>query len=88
MAMPRRETSLTPEQLRAWRRRLELTQVEAAKLIGVSIRSYSLFECGDTPISKPIALACWAVEVMANGRRRAFDQLTNLINYEIRNLEG
>jgi len=87
MAMFPRETSLTPKQLKSWRARLELTQVEASKLIGVSARSYTNFETGLAPISKPIALACWAVEVMANGKRGS-PQLIELIDYEIRNLEG
>lgn len=57
-----RPSWLRPDQLREWRRRLSLTQVQAASLVGISSRHYTYLEQGHTPISKAVALSCILLE--------------------------
>jgi DNA-binding XRE family transcriptional regulator len=47
---------------KAWRRRLGLTQQEAADVLGVSLRMVQYFEHGDRPISRTIRLATIGAE--------------------------
>ena len=59
---------MTPQTFRDWRLRNDLSQVEAAKLLGYSerwIRAWeSGFEAPDKPavIPRAVRLACWAIE--------------------------
>lgn len=60
---------MTPEEFRAWRKRLDLTQQAAAKALGVSHSTVQLYEGSWTPpegrtgdIPKTIRLAMAAIE--------------------------
>jgi transcriptional regulator with XRE-family HTH domain len=48
--------------LKAWRARLGLSQTEAAKALGLSIRGYQNYESGERAIPHPVALACKYLE--------------------------
>lgn len=52
---------MTAEALSAWRSRLDLTQAAAADAIGCGRRSWQMWETGQSPVPKYIALACAAV---------------------------
>jgi transcriptional regulator with XRE-family HTH domain len=59
---------MTPEDFKAWRKSLNLTQTEAAEALGISRGSVELYELGKrrddgrpVEIPKSIALACAAV---------------------------
>ena len=52
---------MTPEDFKAWRERLDMTQQEAADAIGVTKRSVQMWEAGDRPIGRTVALACAAI---------------------------
>ena len=59
---------MTPTDFRAWRKRLSLTQEEAAAALGISTSMISNYEAGEirstdhpAPIPKTVALACAAV---------------------------
>ncbi len=58
----------TPDQLRAWRDRLEWTQQQAAAALGVTRRGYQLWEAGERAISRPVMLACLYLEEHAEAR--------------------
>ena len=52
----------TPTKMKQWRKRLGITQVKAAELLGVSERAVQHYEAEDRPISKTIALLAAYVE--------------------------
>lgn len=52
---------MTPQELRAWRKRHELTQGKAASRLGVSMRSVWRWEAGER-IPQAIALSCQAID--------------------------
>lgn len=52
---------MTPEALLAWRKRLGLTQAEAAQRLGCGLRSIQKWEAGKGPVPHYIALATAAV---------------------------
>lgn len=53
---------MTPDSLIAWRKRLGLTQAEAAFALGCGLRSITNWEGGDSEIPRYIALACAAIK--------------------------
>jgi transcriptional regulator with XRE-family HTH domain len=53
---------MTPEHLAAWRKRLKLTQAQAANELGASLTAYRGWEGGKHHTPYYIALACYAVE--------------------------
>lgn len=53
---------MTPEEFKAWRKRLELTQTQAAEALGLSLRAIQYYERGEREITRTVALACAAVE--------------------------
>lgn len=53
---------MTPSELTAWRKRLDLSKVRAAEAIGCHRNALADWEAGRQPIPKYIALACAAVE--------------------------
>lgn len=59
---------MNKEQLRAWRKRCNMTQEEACKALGVSRSNYQNFERGTNhrkeavTIPQPVALACELIE--------------------------
>lgn len=57
-----------PEEFKAWRKRLGLTQAAAAEELGVTRRAIVHYERGARSISKMVRLACAAVEMQ---KRRA-----------------
>ena len=57
-----------PEEFKAWRKRLGLTQAAAAEELGVTRRAIVHYERGARAISKMVRLACAAVEMQ---KRRA-----------------
>lgn len=52
---------MTPDQLRAWRKRLGLKQREAAEALGVHRNTYMHWEQGSPRIPKTAELACAAL---------------------------
>jgi transcriptional regulator with XRE-family HTH domain len=54
---------MTGDQMRAWRKRLDLHQAEAAARLGLSSRSIQLYEAGEQPVPRSVALACAALEL-------------------------
>jgi transcriptional regulator with XRE-family HTH domain len=52
---------MNPATLKDWRKRLSLTQGEAASALGLSHRAFQNYEMGLRRIPKPVALACAAV---------------------------
>ena len=59
--MNRRPSPLTADRLRAWRKRLRLSQQTAADQLGMSLRQYADYERGHAVIPTPVALACSAI---------------------------
>lgn len=60
LAMPRQSANFTPptpEQIKAFRSRLGMTQAEVANALGVSSRTVQKWELGETAISKMAWLA-------------------------------
>lgn len=55
----------TPEDLKAWRVRLGMTQAAAAEALGISRRSYIDREKPETRISRERVLACLYLEQQA-----------------------
>lgn len=55
----------TPEALRAQRRRAELTQCQAAELLGVSRRSVAGWETGERDMPRPL----WTLFLMLTTER-------------------
>lgn len=53
---------MTAAALKAWRKRLGVTQPQAAEMLGLSVRGYRNLELGARPIQRYIALACTALE--------------------------
>ncbi len=53
---------MTPAEFKNWRDALELTQQEAADALGATKRAVQMWEAGDRPISRTVALACAAVQ--------------------------
>lgn len=61
---------MTPDDLRAWRKRLGLSQVQAATALGLSVSRIIDYERGTTrgrenaaPIPRVVELACAAIEI-------------------------
>ena len=50
------------EGIRAWRKRLRLTQTEAGAAIGMSLRQMQSYEAGEAVIPLTVELACEALE--------------------------
>lgn len=53
---------MTPAAIRAWRKRLELTQAKAAERLNVALRSYVYWERGQREPPGCLELACTAIE--------------------------
>jgi len=51
-----------PNAVRAWRDRLGLSQVEAARRLGMSTRQFIRYETGELQLGLTLALAMAAVE--------------------------
>mgnify|MGYP006435533715 CR=1 FL=1 len=49
---------MNPDDLKAWRARLSLSQREAAEALGLSPRIYQYYEAGSVRIPYPVKLAC------------------------------
>jgi DNA-binding transcriptional regulator YiaG len=54
---------MTPIEMKAWRKRLKLSQEKAAAALGVNRATLAKWETGKLPISRVVALACRAVEL-------------------------
>ena len=48
---------MTPQELRGWRQALDLSQEQAAHALGVTLRGYTKWESGETPIAERVKLA-------------------------------
>ena len=53
---------MTADEFKAWRKRVNKTQQEAADELGSTKRSVQGWEDGSQPIKRSIALACAAIE--------------------------
>jgi transcriptional regulator with XRE-family HTH domain len=53
---------MNADALLAWRKRLNLTQEEAARRLGCGRRTLVQYERGESPVPKTIALAAAAIE--------------------------
>jgi hypothetical protein len=58
-----------PEEMRAWRDRLDLTQKQAGEQLGLTLRAIQHYEGGTRPIPHVVELACWAIEHRVTGKR-------------------
>lgn len=56
---------MTPQQLKAWRKRMGWTQRQAAERLGVRRQWITELESGRHPIQEMFALACEALEKRA-----------------------
>ena len=56
---------MTPETFKAWRKRLSLSQREAAARIGISLRQLQNYEAGSAVVPQTVALACAAIAMGA-----------------------
>lgn len=63
--MTERTLTMTPAALRAWRRRLGLTQAEAGDRIGRNARMIGYYEENRYPVPLSVKLACMAIELDA-----------------------
>jgi len=54
--------TMTPQAIIAWRARLNLTQIAAAKALGLSRRQWQNFEAGKWPVPLTVRLAMAALE--------------------------
>ena len=62
--------AMRPEDFKAWRKRLSLTQANTAKELGITRRAVIYYEQGARIIPKVVMLACKALE-MEFGKSRA-----------------
>jgi transcriptional regulator with XRE-family HTH domain len=53
---------MTADELKKWRAKLGLSQLNAASLIGISRRGYQIYEGGSRPVPRTVALAVAAVQ--------------------------
>lgn len=75
-----RKSYLLPIQLKGWRDSLNLTQAQAADLLGIALRTYLYLESGENPISKAIALSCIVIsEFKTSYYEEIREELTELI---------
>jgi hypothetical protein len=51
-----------PEDMRAWRERLDLTQGQAGEALDLTLRAIQHYEGGSRAIPRVVELACWAIE--------------------------
>lgn len=58
-----KKSHLSVLELRAWRDLHNLTQAEAAYILGISLRQYSNYEQGLSPITKAVKLACILITI-------------------------
>lgn len=65
--MPVKRTAPTAQRIRAWRKKLGLTQVEAAALLGVSARSLQGWEAEENVPKPYLELALRYAEGMQDG---------------------
>jgi transcriptional regulator with XRE-family HTH domain len=49
------------QSLLAWRKRLKLRQIEAARALGISPNALRTYETGERPVPLYVALACAAI---------------------------
>lgn len=54
---------MTGDKLRAWRKRMDWIQAEAAEALDISLRMFRYYETGEHPVPHAIALACAAIEL-------------------------
>lgn len=54
---------MTPASFLAWRKRLGLTKIEAARRLGVGRNTIAAYEAGRTPIPRHIAILCHAIAI-------------------------
>ncbi len=58
---------MTPEDFHAWRKRMGFKKIEAARALGIGVRTLDYYEAGErsdggaSPIPRAIALACAAL---------------------------
>ena len=77
---------MTHEQLAAWRKRLKLSQANAAAALGASLTAFRGWEGGKHPVPGYIALACSAIERDTNPKmiikqlRKMLADITSLID--------
>ena len=57
---------MTPQQFKAWRKRLGLTQARAADAIGMSLTQIKNYEAGRADIPRYVELACAALALGLN----------------------
>lgn len=58
---------MTADELFFWRERMEWSQTEAGRQLGVCLRTFQRYEGNEMPIPRRIELAAWAIE---HGPRR------------------
>lgn len=61
----KRSAALSPQQIRAIRTRLHLTQAAAAAKVGITQRAWAMLEAGDRVPSEPLAIL---IRLLARGK--------------------
>src|SRR5215475_4882329 len=59
-------STMTPEDMQAWRVRHGLSLTVASDVIGISRRSLQDYLSGDTEIPQVVAMACWGIDYAAS----------------------
>lgn len=57
-------SDFSAEDLVVWRKKLTISQIAAADLLGISSRMYCRYEHGEWPVPRAIILACAALDHM------------------------
>jgi transcriptional regulator with XRE-family HTH domain len=80
--MPRSKATsfLTSDELRAWRDNLNLTQAEAAYLLGISSRQYSNLENAQSPIAKSFKLSCALINIACQDGHKGFAKVKEMLD--------
>ncbi|MBK3735563.1 helix-turn-helix domain-containing protein [Azospirillum brasilense] len=52
---------MTPNEFKNWRKGLKLKQQDVADAFETTVRAVQMWEAGDRPISRVVALACAAI---------------------------
>ena len=55
-------STMSADAFREWRSRCNLSLTGAAQALGVGRSRVAVYQNGDEPIPRTVALACWAVE--------------------------
>ena len=78
--MPRPEQRIDPKQLKAWREELNLTQTEAASLLGYQRRQFANWETGFAAIPKAALLACTLIALLTTDKKIRYEEIRDKLD--------